>query len=152
MSWRLETAGRRPRHVAVQEALRILVVAFLLNWLWEATHAAAYVESTGPFLYRLRHCLPMAGTDALWTLALWIVVTVLMQRPDQARRFATLAVLGAASAVAVERVALVAGRWSYNTLMPVLPVLDIGVWPVLQMIAVPVVSVWLSQHWSVEGR
>ena len=68
-------SGRRPRHVAVQEALRILAVAFLLNWIWEATHAAAYVESTGPFLYRLRHCLPMAGTDALWTLALWAIVT-----------------------------------------------------------------------------
>lgn len=69
------------------------------------------------------------AADALWTLTLWIVVTVLIQRPDQARRFATRAVLGAASAVAVERVALVAGRWSYNRLMPVLPVLAIGVCP-----------------------
>ena len=78
-------SGRRPRHVTVQEALRILAVAFLLNWIWEATHAAAYVESTGPFLYRLRHCLPMAGTDALWTLALWAIVTALWWRADGQR-------------------------------------------------------------------
>ena len=63
-------SARRRRRLTLQEALRILVVAFVLNWIWEATHAAAYVESTGPFLYRLRHCLPMAGTDAIWTLAL----------------------------------------------------------------------------------
>jgi hypothetical protein len=135
-----------------QEALRVLVVAFVLNWIWEATHAAAYVQSTGPFLSRLRHCLPMAGTDALWTLALWAVVTVLVQRSNSAWRFAALAALGAASAVAVERVALAAGRWTYNALMPIVPIVDAGLWPLLQMITVPVVSVWLSRHWSAEGH
>jgi hypothetical protein len=89
-----------------QEPLRILAVAFVLNWIWEATHAAAYVESTGPFLYRLRHCLPMAGTDALWTLALWAIVTGALQRRDSAWRLVATATLGAVSAVAVEHVAL----------------------------------------------
>ena len=138
-------SGRRPRHVAVQEALRILAVAFLLNWIWEATHAAAYVESTGPFLYRLRHCLPMAVTDAFWTLALWAIVTGAIQRPDSAWHFITVAALGAVSAVAVERVALADGSWTYNPLMPTVPLVDVGLWPVAQMTILPVITVWLAR-------
>jgi hypothetical protein len=129
----------------VVQALRILVVAFFLNWIWEATHAAAYVESTGPFLYRLRHCLPMAGTDALWTLALWTSVAGAIQRPDSAWRLPTVAAIGAVSAVAVERVALADGRWTYNALMPIVPIVDVGLWPVAQMTILPVITAWLAR-------
>lgn len=138
--------GPHPRHIAVREALQILAVAFLLNWIWEATHAAAYVESTGPFLYRLRHCLPMAGTDALWTLAIWGLATAIWWRTERrALRLATLAVLGALTAVVVERIALADGRWAYNALMPIIPVVGVGVWPVAQMVVLPVVAVWLAR-------
>jgi hypothetical protein len=136
--------GRRPRDVVLQ-ALRILVVAFLLNWIWEATHAAAYVESTGPFLYRLRHCLPMAGTDALWTLALWAIVPGSIRRPDSAWRLTTVAALGAVSAIVLERVAIAEGRWTYNALMPIVPIVDVGLWPVAQMTVLPVITVWLAR-------
>ena len=140
-------SGRRPRHVVVQEVLRVLAVAFLLNWIWEATHAAAYVESTGPFLYRLRHCLPMAGTDALWTLALWAIVTGAIQRRNSAWRLSAVAAFGAVSAVAVERVALADGRWTYNALMPIVPIVDVGLWPVAQMTILPLITVWLARAW-----
>lgn len=137
--------GPRPRHITVR-VVRILAVAFLLNWIWEATHAAAYVESTGPFLYRLRHCLPMAGTDALWTLALWGLATAIWWRTERgALRLATLAVLGAVTAVVVERIALADGRWTYNALMPIIPIVGVGLWPVAQMVVLPVLAVWLGR-------
>ena len=131
--------------MTVQEVLRILVVAFFLNWIWEATHAAAYVESTGPFLYRLRHCLPMAGTDALWTLALWAIVTALWWGADgKGTSRAALAVLGAATAIVVEWAALTDGRWTYNALMPIVPIVNVGLWPVAQMTTLPVITLWLA--------
>jgi hypothetical protein len=137
--------GRRPRHVAVREALRILAVAFLLSWIWEATHAAAYVESTGPFLYRLRHRLPMAATDALWTLALWAVVTALWWGAGgRGTSRAALAVLGAATAIVVECAALTDGLWTYNALMPIVPVVNVGLWPVAQMTVLPVITAVLA--------
>ncbi len=138
-------SARHSRRVTVQEALRVLVMAFFLNWIWEATHAAAYVESTGPFLYRLRHCLPMAGTDTLWTMALWAIVTGAIQRRNSAWRLSAVAAFGAVSAVAVERVALADGRWTYNALMPIVPIVDVGLWPVAQMTILPVLTVWLAR-------
>ena len=143
-------AGRR-----VQAAMvcRLVVVAFVLHWAWEVTHAVAFVESAGPFLFRLRHCLPMAGIDAVWTLGLWALVGGLSAsgRPTS-RRLVALGILGGLTAILLERLALAGHRWTYNALMPVLPVLDVGLWPVLQMIAVPVVSVWLSRRSPPEGR
>lgn len=126
---------------------RLVVVAFVLHWAWEATHAVAFAESAGPFLFRLRHCLPMAATDAVWTLGLWALVGGLSAsgRPTP-RRLVALGILGALTAILLERSALAEHRWTYNALMPVLPVLGVGLWPVLQMTAVPVVSAWLSRR------
>jgi hypothetical protein len=90
--------------------LRATAVAFVLHWLWEATHAAACVESAGPFFYRLQHCLPMAVVDTLWTLALWALVFVPTWRVRSRRgRLTALAGLGAVTAVVVERVAVAVG-------------------------------------------
>ena len=131
------------RH-AVTQASSLLVAAFLLNWPWEAVHAAAYVESTGSLLYRFRHCLPMAGTDALWTLALWLVSAGLVSRADGRRwRLGVVAAFGFVTAVVVEHVALAQERWTYNDLMPVVPIVDVGLWPVAQMTLLPMLATWL---------
>ncbi len=126
---------------------RVVAIALALNWVWEAVHAVAYAESQGTFAERLRHCLPMAATDAAWTAGLWAISGGLW--PSAPRwspaHLALLAGLGATTAVLLERVALVTGRWTYNGLMPVLPVLDVGLWPVLQMTVLPVVAVRLAE-------
>ncbi len=129
----------------LRNAVWILGLAFCLNWVWEATHAAAYVESAGPFLYRLRHCLPMAVTDAVWTFALWMAVSPIRRWSEgEAWPVIALAALGAATAVVVERVAVAEGRWTYNALMPIVPVVNVGLWPVAQMTALPVITVVLA--------
>lgn len=134
------------RRGPAEGAFRILVLAFLLNWIWEALHAAAYVESTGPLLFRFRHCLPMAGTDALWTLALWFASAGMGSLADGSRRrLAVVAALGSITAVVVERVALAQGRWTYNDLMPIVPMIDVGLWPVAQMTILPVITVCLAR-------
>ena len=131
----------------IMSTLRILVLAFALNWAWEATHAVAYVESSGPFLFRVRHCLPMAAADAVWTLAMWIVVGMFRALHRQHRlRLALLAGLGATTAVVVERLALADGRWTYNDLMPIVPIVNVGLWPVAQMTILPVITIWLSSR------
>ena len=74
-------------------------------------------------------------------------MTGAMQRPDSAWRLTTVAALGAVSAVVVERVALADGSWTYNALMPVVPIVDVGLWPVAQMTILPVITVWLARAW-----
>jgi hypothetical protein len=90
----------------------------------------------------------MAGTDAVWTVALWAIVTAVSWGADgQVRRRTALAVLGAGTAIAVEWAALADGRWTYNALMPIIPVLNVGLWPVVQISLLPVMSVVLAAAW-----
>jgi len=130
--------------------VRILAVAFVLNWVWEATHAVAFVESSGTLAFRVWHCLPMAVTDAGWTVALWLVVGGLSASPRRfgVWRLAALGCVGALTAVALELIAVATGRWTYNDLMPLMPVIGVGLWPVLQMSVLPVLSVRLSDWWK----
>lgn len=87
----------------------------------------------------------MAGTDALWTLALWGTAAGVWRADRRAPRLVTLAVLGAVTAIEVERVALADGRWTYNTLMPSVPMVGVGLWPVAPMTVLPVITVCLAR-------
>lgn len=136
------------RNASRAMVVRVVVLAFLFNWAWETVHAAAFIESSGTLAFRFWHCLPMAVTDAGWTLALWAVVCGLAHASVRlpASRLVLLGVLGAVTAVAVERIALATGRWTYNSLMPIVPLVRVGLWPMLQMTLLPVLTVWLSER------
>ncbi|MCC7240833.1 MAG: hypothetical protein IT180_02825 [Acidobacteria bacterium] len=146
-----QVTGARPDWRArALDVVRILTVAFVLHWMWEATHAVAFVESSGTLWFRVWHCLPMAVTDAGWTVVLWLIVGGLSTSPRRAGlwQLAALGVVGALTAVVLEVVAVSSGRWTYNDLMPLLPVIDVGLWPVLQMGILPVLTVRLSDWWK----
>lgn len=142
-SWRAVVDGRALGTAAVA----FLVWAFLFHWGWEAVHAAAYVETAGPFRQRLWHCWPMGAVDAAWSLGLFVVARVIAGPAGRRPRtviVGVLVVLGALTAVVLEWHALQTGRWTYNALMPLIPGLRVGVYPVLQMAVVPVVAASLS--------
>lgn len=131
----------------VSAAFAFLVWAFLIHWGWEALHAAAYAETAGPFQERLWHCLPMGAIDAVWSLGLLVVARLVVgpaERRPLARMVAMLTLLGAVTAIALEWHALRTGRWTYNSVMPLIPGLRVGAYPVLQMAVVPVLAARFS--------
>jgi hypothetical protein len=48
------------------------------------------------------------------------------------------------SALLVEWTALSAGAWSYNDRMPIVPLLDAGLWPGLQLTILVPVTMWAA--------
>ncbi len=59
----------------------------------------------------------------------------------------SLVLLGAAVAVAVEWWALATERWQYAGAMPIVPFLQVGLLPVLQMTIIPpIVALWLRRR------
>jgi hypothetical protein len=60
--------------------------------------------------------------------------------------YATGAVLGGLVATALECRFLASGRWSYNERMPVVPILGVGLWPLLRLtLLVP--AAWAIAAW-----
>lgn len=132
-----------PRRFAASFALAALV----LHWSWEVGHGVAYVETNVPLVQRLWHCFPMAVVDMAWSGAI-VALALLVVRATRHRVLGwTIAVAGGAvSAVIVERLAIDAGRWTYNTLMPLIPLVGAGLWPVLQMIVLPPLAYALARR------
>ena len=120
----------------------LVVVAFLLNLAWEYGACA---------LFYVERLFPQTLAGMLWVTAGDVIITVIVFaltvriRP-RARRYALAATLGVIVAAAVEWHALGAGRWGYSGLMPVIPLLGIGVLPLLQLALLPVLSIALADR------
>jgi hypothetical protein len=114
----------------------LFLASFGLNAVWEIAQKPAYVEMANrPW----REALPIYTLatlgDVAITFAIYAVVALAARelRWGITRRwsaFATAALLGGATAVAVEWKALVSGWWSYTGAMPTIPLLAVGLWPV----------------------
>jgi len=100
----------------------------------------------------IREHLGLAIKDGLVTVTLYLVVGMLVKNVGwgkrfSQRRFAFLIVLGFLWAVGVEYHAVeVARRWAYAPSMPIIPIINIGVAPVLQMVIIPFFSIFFMRR------
>jgi len=133
----------------------VFVVGSLLNVPYELWHSTYYAHFSQPGL---------TYNDQVWTLLMasvsdgfLAVVSLLAMTAAQGgqwllprqggRRAAALVVLTSLGIqVAVELEALATGRWSYNDLMPLVPLLRVGLTPAAQMPALMIPILWLSHR------
>lgn len=127
--------------------LQFLGLSFLLHLAWELLQSPLYAcfadlgtcvllclraAATGDMLFMLTIYGALAAVHRRW---LWIEDLDAYHHPAT---WVLPPLLGVLLAVSNELWAVfVAHRWSYTASMPLIPVLDIGLTPVLQMIIVP---------------
>ena len=144
-------SGGTPARRSLSRSVALFAIAFILNWVWEAAQAAAYVETQGPLAFRVWHCVPMAVIDALWVVGLYLVTLTTLElgarRDSRVARYIGMAGLGALTATILETYAVSTRRWTYAPIMPILPVLQVGLWPLLQMLLLPVLAVWAAERY-----
>jgi len=66
--------------------------------------------------------------------------------------YAAVALLGAMHDFWIERAAIASGRWMYILTMPVVAILKVDLWPLLQLTLLNPVTVWLSNRLSLAGQ
>jgi len=132
----------------------LLVAAFGLNWVWEMVQGPAYAELARlPWQERLLICTVAAVGDGVITLGIYAVGALAAGRMQWGMEggrnvYVAVALLGAACAVAIEWRARAFGLWSYTEWMPVVPVLEIGLWPFLQLMLLMPASLWIAVRWT----
>ena len=100
------------------------IYAFGLNFIWENLHHSLYI----PY-----HPLVMNDFAlVLAALADAVIILVLLKLLSSFQPW-VLIVAGVAVAVIVEQLALSWGWWSYAEAMPIIPVFDTGLTPILQL-------------------
>ncbi len=119
----------------------VFIISFGLNAIWENLHAPLYVHYQG-------------GTITEWILlraalvdALILTILFLVTSPIKSRTGKYLVIIIAAVVIAVwiERWALASARWEYQPAMPIIPVLQTGLSPAIQLALMGSLVLYLNE-------
>lgn len=135
--------------------LNVVVFALLLNFPWEIAQSRLFAGMADrPFINAIQGCAQAALGDAvIMLLAYWTVAGIAGSRywilaPSGRRLFLFLAI-GVFTAAAIESLATRGywvQSWTYSPAMPVVPVIGVGIVPLLQWIIVPLLVVWFVRR------
>ena len=128
---------------------RYIAFAAVAHLLWEFAHLPLYTiwvtGTAGELIFAAVHC---TGGDILIALSSITLALFLFGRPDwprtAARRVLLAAIVfGVCYTVFSEWLNIeVREAWAYREIMPVLPLIDAGLSPILQWIATPLAAWW----------
>lgn len=133
----------------------IAIFAVLLNLPWEFLQVPFFSEMPSTDHWNgVKTCARATLGDAvIMLLAYWAAAIPLRDRHWLRRPTATQFLLfvgaGIAITVAIERLALAGfwiGSWSYSERMVVIPVLEVGLSPVLQWLVLPPLVIWFARR------
>ncbi|MEA5594080.1 hypothetical protein [Rivularia sp. UHCC 0363] len=132
--------------------LNIAIFAFLLNFLWEVQQMPFFQLSDLSCWERTRNCTLATFGDVLialtgfWTVAFFSKSRYWFRQPKW-WQLSIFILVSLVITVIFERLATgVLNRWEYADIMPILPVLDTGLTPILQWIIMPLIIVWFVKR------
>lgn len=117
------------------------IFAVLVNYAWELLQLPLY-QNLGPVGDNMGHCFAAALGDGVLVVLIALFGWMMLRDRNWylepgVRGYFVMLITGAVIAVTVEKIALALGRWAYSSAMPVLPVVNVGLTPLLQMIILP---------------
>ena len=128
----------------------LALVTLLLHGIWEHAHIALYTGYEA-----LEGILPVwvfaTIGDFVYTLLAVVLVGAILQdmqwfEKDFSKiRYFSLAAIGFLIALMVEYKGLYLGRWEYLLSMPLIPLLQVGLSPILQMTILLPISVFITR-------
>lgn len=154
MSNNIRPGHKRPRQrkwraVLDMPEVNLAIFAFLLHFAWEMLQGGLFQElREAPHWEAVSRCTRATLGDVGITLAVFWGVAGCSggrQWPQRPRLAQVLGFTGGGLLVTIasERLATqVWDRWSYHALMPVVPLLDVGLTPLLQWTLLPSLIVW----------
>ncbi|MFZ1798903.1 MAG: hypothetical protein WAU24_03485 [Chitinophagaceae bacterium] len=131
-----------------QIIVAILFFAFLFNAAWEILQIPLYKGGS----YEWNHivfCLLASVADVIMVLLLYfsfafIYKNALWVKNVNPGKIIVLILTGGIGAILAESRHLLLGTWSYASAMPLIPVVDVGLSPVLQFMILPILVYKLS--------
>jgi|SRR3989344_6891325 len=123
----------------MKKILSIFIVAFLLNFIWENAHSFLYTHYMGSRITEFI-LLRASVVDAIVITLIALPFLYIAKLQDKSW---LIIVAGILIAICIEWYALGAGRWVYNASMPIIPLLEVGLTPTIQLGLLGYFSYWL---------
>jgi hypothetical protein len=129
------------------------VVAAVFNYAWELAQSPLYIgmENLGEVWW---HCFVASLGDGLLVLLIFAVGWMVLHRQDWfanpgVHGYAVMLATGLVISVSIEWIAVhILGRWAYIDRMPLFPGLGVGIFPILQMLVLPLLIFWVAAVWG----
>lgn len=129
---------------------KIFFLSFAFNFVWEHSHGLLYGTDHGAMDFSLYMWFFFLATlfDAGFITVLYLVMAVLKREFFWLKRvniidYFLVILISLGVAVWIEIIALSTGRWSYNELMPIVPVLGVGLTPFVQLAIISIVVFYI---------
>lgn len=130
--------------VALKRVTRfILALAFVLNFLWEMVQMPLFKNMSLNWKTTL-FCAGASIADCIMILLLYLGFGLMYKdslwfRRPVFLRVVLLVIVGGLGAVLAEKKNLYLGNWAYSSYMPLVPVIDVGLSPLLQFMILPAI-------------
>ena len=111
----------------VRKWFLVFLLGFLFNLIWENVHGVLYVHYKGGDITKLV-LMRAAIVDALIILTILFVLNIL-----KFRRSWIIIIVGIVISIALELWALNTDRWLYSSVMPIIPIINTGYTPTIQL-------------------
>ncbi len=140
---------KTPRKLAFKRfTFIVILLSFLLNFAWELAQLPLYKDSS----YDIQHiafCALASIADALMLLLLYLGFALLNKNPIWVQNIGfwqvfILMIIGAIGAIIGEMAHTSKGNWAYAESMPMLPIINVGLSPVLQFFLLPALIYYFS--------
>ena len=122
--------GSNPcRHPKMKRISLIFFIAFVLNVIWENLHSFLYANYMGG---KITEFILFRATlfDAV---IITLIVLPFIFFPTLKKQSWLIIFIGFIISIGIEYYALGTHRWAYNALMPVIPLLAVGLTPTIQL-------------------
>lgn len=113
----------------IKKVFSVFFIAFGLNAVWENLHSYLYVHYQGGAITEFI-LLRATFADAV---IITLIALPFLFLPAFKKRAWLIVPMGVIVAVSMEWYALGTGRWAYNALMPIIPLLQTGLTPTIQL-------------------
>ena len=127
----------------------LVLIAFVLHLSWEIGHSPLYEWNPSIDFY-IPFISFVALKDALWSLVFFFVTATILRDhnwPENKKAgYYIMTLCGLVFATAIEIHATSSGRWQYNEWMPVIPLLRVGLTPIIQMSLIPSLAAFIAQR------
>ncbi|OQW32789.1 MAG: hypothetical protein A4E19_05370 [Nitrospira sp. SG-bin1] len=139
-------------HLLDQRLIVLFGLAVAVNYPWERAQSRLYVLPNGAEVGWWM-CAAASVADGLIVLLLFQIGKLVTGQPDWylkpgARGYAALLLSGAVVSTVIEWSTIHVGQWwAYSQRMPVVPLLNIGVVPLAQMLVLPPLIFILLAWW-----
>lgn len=125
----------------------LVIVAFVLHIIWENIQAPLFAGYES-FPQHFSMCFVGTVGDVLITLSVLAFLWLLKKDVTRSADFLGLAIIGFVIAVAIEQNALLADKWDYASAMPIIPWLNVGLVPTIQMTILLPLSFYIAGLFS----